>query len=210
MALVTLSAPYGTGGSRVGPMVAERLGVPFVDRAVPTAVAERLAVPLERALERDESIGSWFARSAFWLGHVGSVLAAVPPPDDVGDEDRFRREAEAVLREHAAGAGAVVLGRAGALVLRDVPGALHVRLQGAVEARVRQAMRLERIDRATAARRREQVDNAREAYVRHFYRADPTDSAHYHLVLDSTALPLHVCAELIVGAARARSAGSDA
>ncbi len=207
MALVTLSAPYGAGGSQVGPLVAERLGVPFLDRAVPTAVAERLAVPLERALERDESIGSWFARSGLWLGHMGSVLAAVPPPDDVGDEDRFRREAEQVLREHAAGAGAVVLGRAGALVLRDVPGALHVRLQGAEEARVRQAMRLEGIDRATAARRREQVDNAREAYVRHFYRADPADPAHYHLVLDSTALPLSACAGLIVGAARARAPG---
>src|SRR5687768_222911 len=98
MPLVTLSAPYGAGGSQVGPVVAERLEVPFLDRAVPSAVAERLAVPLERALECDESIGSWLARSGLWLGHMGSVLAAVPPPDDVGDEDRFRREAEKVLR----------------------------------------------------------------------------------------------------------------
>jgi cytidylate kinase len=135
------------------------------------------------------------------------VLSAAPPPRDVGDEERFCRETEEVLREHAAGGGAVVLGRAGALVLRDVPGALHVRLHGPAEARVRQAMRLEGIDRATAARRLEQVDNAREAYVRHFYRADPADSRHYHLVLDSTALPLSACAALIVGAARARERG---
>ncbi len=203
MPLVTLSAPYGAGGSQVGPLVADRLGVPFVDRAVPSRVAERMAVPLDRALSRDESIGSWLARSGIWLGHVGSVLSAVPPPNDIGDEDRFRRETEAVLHEHAAGAGAVVLGRAGALVLRDVRGALHVRLQGPVEARVRQAMRLERVDQATAARRREQNDGAREAYVRHFYRADPADAAHYHLVLDSTALPLSACAGLIVSAVRA-------
>src|SRR3712207_6917086 len=51
--------------------------------------------------------------------------------------------------------------------------------------------------------RREQVDRAREAYVRHFYRADPTESSHYHLVIDSTALPLPVCAALIVDAAGA-------
>ena len=148
MPLVTLSAPYGAGGSQVGPLVADRLGVPFVDRAVPRRVAERMAVPLDHALSRDESIGSWLARSSVWLGHVGSVLSAVPPPGGLEDEDRFRRETEAVLREHAAGAGAVVLGRAGALVLRDVRGALHVRLQGSVEARVRQAMRLEHVDRA--------------------------------------------------------------
>ena len=54
MTLVTLSAPYGAGGSQVGPEVAERLDVPFVDRAIPTAVAERLAVPLRDAVDRDE------------------------------------------------------------------------------------------------------------------------------------------------------------
>lgn len=203
MPLVTLSAPYGAGGSQVGPLVADRLGVPFMDRAVPSRVAERMAVPLDRALSRDESVGSWLARSSVWLGHVGSVLSAVPPPGGIDEGDHFRRETEAVLREHAAGAGAVVLGRAGAIVLRDVRGALHVRLQGAEEARVRQAMRLENVDRATATQRREQLDSAREAYVRHFYHADPADPAHYHLVLDSTALPLSACAGLIVSAVRA-------
>ncbi|MGI8781503.1 MAG: cytidylate kinase family protein, partial [Solirubrobacteraceae bacterium] len=59
MALITLSAPYGAGGSQIGPAVAERLGVPFVDRAIPTSVAERLAVPLVEAVDRDESVGSW-------------------------------------------------------------------------------------------------------------------------------------------------------
>ncbi|HYB27041.1 MAG TPA: hypothetical protein VEF89_10550 [Solirubrobacteraceae bacterium] len=38
MTLVALSAFNGTGGSVVGPTVAERLGVPFVDRAIPLAV----------------------------------------------------------------------------------------------------------------------------------------------------------------------------
>ena len=205
MPLVTLSAPYGAGGSQVGPLVAERLGVPFLDRAVPARVAERLAVPVDRALERDETVGSWLARSSVWLGHVGSVLSAVPPPGDA-DEDRFRRETETVLREHVEGPGAVVLGRAGALVLRDVRGALHVRLTGSPEALLRQAMRLEGVDRDAAERRRERIDPAREAYVRHFYRCDPADSRHYHLVIDSTALPLSACAALIVGAARAREA----
>ncbi len=63
MTLVTLSAPYGAGGSQVGPAVAERLGVPFVDRAIPTEVAERLAVPLRDAVDRDEAVGSWRTRA---------------------------------------------------------------------------------------------------------------------------------------------------
>jgi shikimate kinase len=52
--LVALSASYGAGGSRVGPELAQRLDVPFVDRAIPTAVAERLRVPLDEAVAYDE------------------------------------------------------------------------------------------------------------------------------------------------------------
>jgi len=99
----------------------------------------------------------------------------------------------------------VILGRAGAVVLRDHPDALHVRLTGPRDARIEQGMLLEGVDRATAERHVEETDRAREAYVRHFYRVDARDPALYHLVIDSTALPLSACADLIVEAAEARS-----
>jgi hypothetical protein len=206
MPLVTLSAPYGAGGSEVGPAVAERLGVPFVDRAIPTGVAERLAVPLREAVARDEAIGGWFARALLSFGQVGPVLSgATPPAGTVLNPDAFCEATEQVLRERAAGAGAVILGRAGAVVLRDQPGALHVRLTGPREARIEQGMLLERVDRATAERHLEETDRARETYVRHFYRVDTRDPALYHLLIDSTALPLSACTDLIVDAAQARS-----
>jgi cytidylate kinase len=206
MSLITLSAPYGAGGSQIGPAVAERLEVPFVDRAIPTGVAERLAVPLVEAVNRDESVGSWLTRALLSFGQVGPVLGgATPLPGQVVSDDAFRQATEEVLREHAAGAGAVILGRAGAIVLGDEPNALHVRLSGPVEARVAQGMRLERVDKATAERHVEGTDRAREAYVEHFYRRSARDAGLYHLVIDSTALALDVCSDLIVAAARARS-----
>ena len=206
MTVVTLSAPYGAGGSQIGPRVAERLGVQFVDRAIPTDVAERLSVPLREAVQRDESIGGWFARALLSFGQVGPVLAgAAPPAGGVLDADVFCQATEQVLRERAAGEGAVILGRAGAAVLRDHPDALHVRLTGPREARILQGMLLEGADRATAERHLDETDRAREAYVRHFYRVDARDPELYHLVIDSTAIPLGACTELIVEAARARS-----
>ena len=206
MTLITLSAPYGAGGSQIGPAVAERLGVPFVDRAIPTGVAERLAVPLREAIDRDESIGSWLMRALLSFGQVTPVLAgATPVPESLLSDDAFRQATEQVLREHAAGEGAVILGRAGAIVLRDQRHALHVRLTGSQQARIEQGMRLGGVDRATADRHLEETDRARQAYVHHFYRCDARDPAHYHLVIDSTALPLDACADLIVLAAQARA-----
>jgi cytidylate kinase len=206
MTVVTLSAPYGAGGSQVGPELARRLDVPFVDRAIPIGCAERLAVPLQEALERDEDVGATLTGMARWLGHVGVAFGA--PAAAARDDARAmeqRRVTEEVIREHAAGGGAVILGRAAAVVLADAPGALHVRLTGPPAARVEQGMRLEGVDRPAAERHLVESDRAREAYVRHFYDADPEDARLYHLVLDSTALPLGDCVELIALAARARA-----
>jgi hypothetical protein len=49
MTLVTLSSSYAAGGSQLGPRLAERLRVPFLDRAITSEVAERLAVDLQEA-----------------------------------------------------------------------------------------------------------------------------------------------------------------
>jgi len=141
-----------------------------------------------------------------WLGQVGQAFGAPGAiPVDAVEEDDFRRATEHVLREHArTEGGAVILGRGGVIVLRDEPGALHVRLDGPEEARIRQGMAVEGVDRATAERHIQETDRARRAYVNHFYRCDPRDGSLYHLVLDSTALELDVCADIIVTAARAR------
>jgi cytidylate kinase len=119
-------------------------------------------------------------------------------------ERDYRRATEEVLLEHAADGRAVLLGRAAAIVLRDDPRAMHVRLDGPRPGRIAQAMAVQGVDRETAEHRLEETDRAREAYVRHFYRCDPKDAGLYHLVIDSTAIPLDTCVEIIVLAARAR------
>ena len=204
MGVVTVSASYGAGGSEIGPAVAEALGLPFVDRAIPVGVARKLDVPLDLAEQRDE-------RTDRGLWRVISSMALVPEMSGAGplayhtfsDEHAFREKTEEVLRELAA-TGAVVLGRAGALVLAGRADTLHVRLDGPVEGRV--AGMVQRTGRPEAEVRRalRSNDAARAAYVRTFYRADPADARHYHLVLDTTAVPWNAAADLVVAAARAR------
>jgi cytidylate kinase len=198
--VVTLSATYGAGGSQVGPALAERLGVTFVDRAIPTVVAERLSIPLDDALAHDESLGDAIGRLSSSFALLPELAGAMVQADLLAEED-YRRETERAIRE-AAATGAVVLGRAGQLILRDEPGALHVRLDGPPERRLEQAMRLEGVDKATAERHMRETDRARQAYVQHFYGADPRDGRLYHLVIDSTAVPLDACVELIAHAAQ--------
>jgi cytidylate kinase len=199
--VVTISASYGAGGAYVGPRVAERLGVPFVDRAIPNEVAQRLSVPLAEAVQHDESAGTAFERFIRMLAPAGLAFGARPILEhEVVDENAYRDATERVIRERAAGDGGVLLGRAAALVLRETPGALHVRLYGARAGRVEHAMELEGLSREEAERRLEDNDRAREAYVRHFYGADPNDLRHYHLAIDTTEIDLDCCVDMIAAA----------
>jgi cytidylate kinase len=199
--VVTISASYGAGGAYVGPRVAERLEVPFVDRAIPTEVAQRLAVPLAEAARHDESAGSVFERFIRVLAPAGLAFGARPYLEhEIVDEAAYRDATEQVIREQASREGGVFLGRAAALVLRDTPRARHVRLYGPRERRVERAAALEGISREEAERRLADNDRAREAYVHHFYGADPNDLQHYHLAIDTTEIDLDCCVDMVVAA----------
>ena len=142
MSLVTLSATYGAGGSEVGPELAKRLGVPFVDRLIPSEVAARLAVSRASAFAHDGVSGGVLARALATLAPIGQAFGEAPATEPVGDRD-FREVTEQVIFERAESGHGVILGRAAAVVLRDDRQALHVRLDGSREARLRQAMRLQ-------------------------------------------------------------------
>ncbi len=208
MGVVTISASYGCGGAEIAPLVAERLGLPFHDRAIPAQVAGRLGVPVAEAQANDETVVGGLWRLVASLGTMPDPVGGVLPISGVPDARAYREQTERILGEVADGPGGVVLGRAAALVLGDRPDTLHVRLDASPERRLsaaaaRSERPLEEVRREMAA-----ADRGREAYVRHFYRCDPAEARHYHLVIDSTVLPIETVADLIVTAARARGIGS--
>lgn len=203
--VVTLAALYGAGGSVVGPRVAERLGVPFLDRDIPEAVAQRSGLSTDAVAVADEAPRSRGERLISTLGRASTAsgTAAGAAEDLELYERRLRSHVEEFLAR-ARESGGVALGRGGMVVLRDLPSALHVYLGGPHEARAQQGMALDGVDRETAERRQEAEDEARVEYVRRAYGVDGMDPGMYHLMLDSTALDLEVCVELIVAASHAR------
>jgi cytidylate kinase len=202
MTLVAVSASYGAGGSHIAPALAERLGVPFVDRAIPMAVAHQLDVPLDDAVSYEEERGrSWLERvlSGFLGGDTG---VPTPLPADTVTSEDFRRATEEVLLKQAAIGEGVILGRAAVVVLRGDPRAFRVRLDGPPHRRLEQAMRLGNLDHETAERAMRHLDRVHSDYTKHFYGIELDDPSLYHVAFDSTAIPFDTCVELIASAAR--------
>jgi cytidylate kinase len=202
---VTISAGYGAGGSAVAPAVAELLGFPLLDRAISSAVAQKLQVSVAEAEEgaAKKSLSERFlgllAPLAGGVLGAGTDAAPLDVEAEADDGAAFREQAESIMRA-ALVEGAVILGRAGGAAFVNEPGVLRVRLFGPVEARAAQAARLEGTDLETARGRLPGVDRARAHYVRRLYRVDVDAPALYHLQLDSTALSTQTCAELIATA----------
>jgi len=213
--VVTVSATFGAGGSAIGPAVAERLGVPFVDRAIPVAVAAEIGCTVEEALAYDDRAEHGLARLLAGASRLPNVtlggMDVYLPDRNLRPEEEFVARTEQVIRQTADATGGVFLGRAAAVVLHDRPHALHVRLDGPADRRLDRALRSavpEPGRDMTEWRRRmrrtmEHNDRARAAYVKHFYRVDPASPGLYHMVLDSTRLPEETVVDLIVAAARA-------
>ena len=202
MPSITVSASYGAGGSIIAPALAERLGARFVDRAIPLEVARRLRVPIEHALDHDECAPPRFGRLISAMAPLGGMYI----PEEAGQalvEEDYQRETERLIREAVDDGDAVILGRGAALVLRDRPDVLHVRLDGPKEARIAAATLGREIDEHEARERLKDADRSRELYVRHFYGADARDPHHYHLVLNSTRLSHDACVEIVLAAVRA-------
>lgn len=207
MTVVTLSATFGARGSEIGPAVAEALRLPFIDRAIPMRVAEKLGVSVADAQANDETVSTGFTRLLSSMALVPDLAAGAGPIayNPVPDERIFREQTEKVLHEIAAGAGGVILGRAAALVLAAVPGALHVRLDAPVQARLEFIRREHGMSEAQAQQLIEDNDSAHDAYVRHFYRCRMDEARHYHLIIDSVRLPAATVIAMIVDAATAIS-----
>jgi cytidylate kinase len=207
--LVTVSATYGAGGSVVGPALAERLGLPFLQRVT---TSEGHVTPLEPC---DEQVSVEEVKATPVHRLLASFTQAMPvgpthsPPSTQHQDQHLRGHGEAGIHRLVAAGGGVILGRAAAVVLGKDCG-YHVRLDGPPDRRVVQGAAIEGIDDEEAQARMRVADKARTAYVRRLYRVDPADATLYHLVIDSTAMPLDTVIELILVAARAHSAASEA
>ena len=202
--LITVSASYGAGGSIVAPALAGRLGLSFLQRVTTSDGRVAEPGPCDEQLSTEEVNATPVHRL---LAHFTQAMPAGPtqsPPSTHHQDAHLRSYGEAGIHRVVAGGG-VILGRAVKADVKAPVLAEHDRRRPA-QGRVAQGAVIEGISEEQARERLRAADKARTAYVRRLYRCDPADASLYHLVIDSTAIPLDTVIELILTAARGHSA----
>ena len=195
--IITVSAPLGAGGDQVAQRLAGQLDLPFVDRAIPAAVAEQLSVPVTAAQAHDEQREHGALRLLVSAANTEPLFGLEIPGIDFDDEDQFGLATEAALWKRAATTGGVILGRAGAVVLAGHPRAIHVRVVASRATRCRRVQEHGGFDEPEASRLIDRTDRARAAYADHLYGADLSDPGLYDLIVATDKLSIEDAAEVV-------------
>jgi CMP/dCMP kinase len=94
----------------------------------------------------------------------------------------------------------VIVGRGGQAILHGRPGVLHVRIEAPLESRIKRLR--EAVDFTPYAAKQEILahDRTTADYLKRFYGVDWSDSALYHLIINTDLLGIAAAARLIVSA----------
>ena len=203
MTVVAISAAYGTRGGQVGPALAERLGVPFVDRVIAHRVAGKLDVSIDEAVKNWEPVPRRFLERMVTAFLGAETIAPIGPPPDVVTPQDFRQATERAVLEQAATGEGVILGRGCVAVLHDDPAVLRVRLTGPAKRRLEQAVKTTGLSESQARDTMNHLDRYHADYLKQFYGVNIDDPTMYHLTIDATALDNDACVSLLVVAAHA-------
>ncbi len=205
MIVVTVSRQLGSGGRVVGRLVADKLGIAYVDHEIVSRAALLAGVSEEALGEADE-------RRPSLLTYIADLLARYPTAAELGiptvdvepplSQDTYRKLIEDVIRDVASKGSAVIVGRAGQVILKDHKWALHVHVVAPFERRVQQTMNREGLTRVEAEKRVRESDRDRGGYTRTYYKADWDDPLLYHLVVNTGRLDVETAANIIVDASR--------
>ena len=189
--VITINRELGSGGRTVGRKLAEKLDIPFYDKALIKALQEKyhLAVEeIERLKGREHgwwadfkrivSIGKSVSDDIYYKVEMGEE------PDLLTTDEMFKAEVE-ILKGIAEDESCVVAGRSGFYVFRNHPNHLSILIQASMDFRAARVARKQNITPEEATKIIKKVDKMRENYVNKYTKCSRYDTRNYDLVISA-------------------------
>lgn len=185
--VIVIGRQYGSGGRRIGKMLAESLGVSYYDKSLLSAAAKRLGYSPEIFERKDERRPS-ILRSliSFTYGAPTAEINGAP----MSDEKIYEYQSH-VIKEICSRESCVIVGRTADYVMREHPGLISIFVHADKDRRVDSIIkRGETTDAREAADIADRRDHARESYYNYYTNGNKWGRAsNYHLTFDSGLLP---------------------
>ena len=194
--IITISREFGSGGRSIGKLVAEKLGYRFFDSELVNKVAQRSGFSPEFIEESGEYAS---ARSSLLFA---LATASQYSADGLSMHDRLYIEQTKIIEEIAAEGDCVIVGRCADFILRDRKDCLNVFIHADMESRAKRIVeRYGECDKSPEKRFTEK-DQKRKVYYKNYTGRNWGQAQNYDICLNSGALGIETCAELIVQACK--------
>ena len=192
--VITINRELGSGGRTVGRILAEKLGVPYYDKAIQKPLEEKLK-PLEEKFNMSlDEIEHLKGNNRSWWQEIKRVLIlgedAANSPDFYDEENKKHVTSEAVLKAEkeilhsiAIEQSCVIAGRSAFYVMNGFPNRLNVLIQASMEYRLKRLMDKRGISEKEAKKIIKEVDEAREEYLKNNAHTSRYDTRNYDLVI---------------------------
>jgi len=183
---ITISHLIGSGGAYVGEKLADRLGIPFLDREIIQSVAQQLNI-LESEVERREE-----RLTAFWDNFNRSMIGLSPiiiaefPQLAPSDSELFKTECE-TIQKIASKSSAIFLGRCGWDILKNHPNHVSILLTANHSDRVKRLCTLYELTEQDARKLIKTNDQERDAYNKKFTQKNWVDARYYDLCVNTSS-----------------------
>lgn len=202
--VITIARELGSGGSRIGRMLAQRLGYGFYDREILRLAAIDSGINEEIFSRSDEQMTRFNLFRAVRMANNGQFVPSPPDQDDaISDENLFRYQAR-VIRQIASDENCVIVGRCADYILRDQPNVLGVFVHAPLDQRIASIMEVNGVGSTEAERLIRRTDKRRAEYYRFFTGLDWQDAKHYDLCLNTGKVPFETGVDMIEACLRLR------
>jgi len=203
--VITLAREFGAGGETVGHLLADRLGIEYLDGKIVDEAARRLKVTTDVVENYDERTGGVLDRLLRQLATVDfstpqDVAAWTPPYGDLAWDPRKSVLAvtQEIIRRQAETGNGVIVGRGAGYVLLDHSDVRRVFLRAPFDFRVKAIMESRQLDEPAARKYLKERDANSAAYVKQVYGHDWQHPSHYDLVIDTSRLGHQLAVDLII------------
>lgn len=193
--IITIERQYGSGGSVIGKLAAEKLGINCYNRQILEMTADRCGISPEYLESAEENVPTSFLYSLLLSANPSRSLE-----DDLPLSDKvFLMESRIITEIAEKEEMFVLVGRCGSYILED-KGCFSVYIYADPSEREKRAVREYGIPESKAENIMKKADKRRETFYNVNTGKQWQDKDQYHLCLNSAVLGDDLCAELIVKA----------
>ena len=192
--VITIARSYGSGGRKMGKLLAKELGFEYYDREILRIASDESGISEELFDQADEIKKMPLFRIARDV-YTGEVI---PPDSDdfISNENLFRYQAK-IIRELAATRNCVIVGRCANFILRGRENVLNVFVTAPVVDCVRRVMETDGLNLEEAEKKIKKVDKRRADYFKYFTGREWHDAALYDLCLNTGHMSEQKCGDIV-------------